>query len=109
MSLIADIKILCKKHKTSIPRLEKELGFSHGSIYKWDVSCPTIDRVKKVAEYFDTTINSLVRGNDEETRESFDSSSLLKHIRESDLSVGQVITVLDQVKSTILDETLVGN
>lgn len=112
MSLIEDIKILCKKHNTSIPKLEKEFGFGNGAIYKWDVSRPTIDKAQKVAEYLDTTIDSLMRGRDNqlpENRESFDKDSLLKRIRESSLSVGQVITVLDQAKSAVLDETVVSN
>jgi len=112
MSLIKDIKILCKKHNTSIPRLEKELEFGKGAIYKWDVSRPTVDRVQKVADHFGTTIDSLVRGNDNlllETSEPFDKDSLLRRIKETGLSVGQVITVLDQAKSAVLDETVVSN
>ena len=112
MSLIADIKILCKKHNTSIPRLEKELGFSRGAIYKWDVSRPTVDKVQKIAKYLDTTIDSLVCENDNlllETSEPFNKDSILRLIRESDLSVGQVLTVLDQAKSDVLNETQVGN
>jgi len=112
MTIVERIKILCKKHNTSIPKLEKEFGFGNGAIYKWDVSRPTVDKVQKVAEYFGATIDSLVRGNDNrmpENRESFDKDSLLRRIRESDMNVGQVITVLDQTKSAVLDETPVGN
>jgi len=109
MTIVERIKILCKDHNTSIPKLEKEFGLGNGAIYKWDVSRPTVDKVQKVAEYFGTTMDSLVRDPILETRESFDSSSLLKRIRESGLSVGEVITVLDQAKSAVLDETPVGN
>ena len=109
MSLVERIKILCKEHKTSIPKLEKELGLGNGAIYKWDVSCPGVDKVQKVAEYFDMTIDSLVRDPILETRELFDNCSLLRHIRESGLSVGEVITILDQVKSAVLNETPVRN
>jgi transcriptional regulator with XRE-family HTH domain len=110
MSLIEEIKILCKEYNTSIPGLEKELEFSRGAIYKWDASRPTVDKVQKVAEYFDVTIDSLVRGNGNpllETSEPFDKDSLLRRIRETGLSVGQVITVLDQARSAVLDETAV--
>ena len=112
MTIVERIKILCKKHNTSIPKLEKEFGFGNGAIYKWDVSRPTVDKVQKVAEYFGATIDSLVREADNplpENRESFNKGSLLKLIRESDMNVGQVITVLDQAKSAVLDETPVGN
>lgn len=111
MSLVERIKILCKEHSVSIPKLEREFELGNGAIYKWDTSVPGIDKVQKVAEYFDVTIDSLVRGNDnslQETSEPFDKDSLLRLIRESGLNVGRVITMLDQVKSDILDETLVG-
>jgi len=112
MSLIENIKILCKEHNSSIPKLERGLGLGPGAIYKWDVSNPGVDKVQKVAEYFDMTIDSLVRGIDNslpESSEPFDKDSLFRHIRESGLSVGQVITVLDQAKSDVLNETLVRN
>ncbi|SPF52583.1 hypothetical protein SBF1_5890002 [Candidatus Desulfosporosinus infrequens] len=108
MSLVERIKILCKEHNTSIPKLEKEFSFGNGAMYNWDVNRPTVDRVQKVADYFDVTVDSLLRDPIPATREVFDKDSLLRRIRESGLSVGQVITTLDQVKSDVLSETRVG-
>lgn len=42
--------------------LEKELGFSNGSVSKWKTSMPTHDRLKKLAEYFQVTVDYLVTG-----------------------------------------------
>lgn len=60
MALVEKIKKLCKEKKTSIPRLEKELGFGNGAIYNWDTNAPSVDKVQKVADYFGITIDSLV-------------------------------------------------
>ena len=54
------IKELCRENRTSIPRLEKEVGLSNGSIYNWNKSYPSIDKVVKVADYFGVTIDELI-------------------------------------------------
>lgn len=56
------IKELCTKKGISIYRLEKDLGFSSCSICKWKTSSPSVDKVQKVADYFDVTVNYLLEG-----------------------------------------------
>lgn len=60
MSLVEKIKELCKNYKTSIPKLERELGLGHGSMYNWDTNSPSIDKVLRVADYFKVSINFLI-------------------------------------------------
>jgi transcriptional regulator with XRE-family HTH domain len=60
MSLIENIKQLCKNKGTSIPKLEKEFGFGHGSIYNWEKNSPSVDKLRKVAKYFNVTLDSLL-------------------------------------------------
>lgn len=55
VSMVERIKVLCSQRGTSIPRLEQELGFGKGAIYNWDKSSPSIDKVAKVAAYFDVS------------------------------------------------------
>lgn len=62
MSLVENIKRLCKKAGTSIPKVEKELGFGHGSIYNWDKNSPSIDKLQKVAAFFNTSVDSILSG-----------------------------------------------
>lgn len=54
--MYAKIQELCKKNKTSISKLEVDLGFSRGSIFKWDAHNPSFDKVQMVAEYFNVSI-----------------------------------------------------
>ena len=43
--MYSKIKKLCKKHGISIVGLEERLGFSRGSICKWDVNVPSVTKV----------------------------------------------------------------
>lgn len=61
MSLVEKIKKLCEEHNTSIPKLEKAFGFGNGAMYNWDKNTPGIDKVKKVADHFGVSIDSLAR------------------------------------------------
>ncbi|BFH16538.1 helix-turn-helix transcriptional regulator [Paenibacillus melissococcoides] len=57
--LLENIKSLCKQHQITIPKLEKEIELSKGSIYKWNTCSPSIDKVLKVSGYFRVPIEEL--------------------------------------------------
>lgn len=60
MSVIYRIRRLCEEEWTSIAQMERDLGFSNGSVSKWDTSSPSGDKLKKVADYFNTTTDYLL-------------------------------------------------
>ncbi len=64
MSSVSNIQSLCKKHNTTIPKLEKDLAFGKGSIYKWDKNSPSVDKLQKVADYFKVSTDYLLFGFD---------------------------------------------
>ncbi|MGP3782368.1 helix-turn-helix domain-containing protein [Paenibacillus sp. 1A_MP2] len=64
MSIVENIKSLCDAKGTSIPRVEKELGFGRGSIYNWEKSSPSIDKIEKIAKHFNVSINRILYGFD---------------------------------------------
>lgn len=55
-----NISRLCKERGISVARLERELGFGNGIIGKWANSSPTVEKLKKVADYFGVTVDSLL-------------------------------------------------
>lgn len=57
------IRAKCKSKGISLPKLEETLGFGAGTISKWDKSAPSIDKLSKVANFFETTIDELVGGS----------------------------------------------
>lgn len=59
--LYARIIELCDQHEITITRLEKECGFSNATIKKWkDTSTPGIDKVQRIARYFDVSTDYLL-------------------------------------------------
>lgn len=62
------IKELCKKHGITIAKLESELSFGSSSIKKWErTSSPSIDKIGKVASYFNVSVDYLIGRSDIET------------------------------------------
>lgn len=65
MTIYERIESLRKLKNISQGKLEKELGFSNGSISKWKNSMPTPERLKRLAEYFGVTVDYLMTGEDD--------------------------------------------
>ena len=64
MNFYERIETLRKNRKISQGALEKELGFSNGSVSKWKNSMPTPERLKKLADFFQVTVDYLVTGEE---------------------------------------------
>ena len=58
------IESVRKKHKISQGKLERELGFSNGSISKWKTSMPNSKRLQKLADYFNVSTDYLLDRTD---------------------------------------------
>lgn len=64
MSTYETIKTLCKERGIAVTALEKELGFGRGSIGKLRNSQTSAERLQKIADYFDVTVDYLVNGSE---------------------------------------------
>lgn len=58
--MLEKIKELCKKENITIAALEIKLGFGKCTITKWKTSSPTVDKLKKVADYFGVPLEYLL-------------------------------------------------
>ncbi len=65
MTTFERVEKLRKEAKISQGKLERELGFSNGSISKWKNSTPTYERLQKVANFFNVSIEYLASGEEE--------------------------------------------
>lgn len=54
------IKNLCDERHISIYRLEKDLKLSSGIVRKWKKSIPSIDKIYKIAQYFNMPITYFI-------------------------------------------------
>lgn len=68
--LLENITALCRKRNISIARLEREVGLGNATVRGWKESSPSADNLKKVADYFGVSMDSLVRGNASESTRS---------------------------------------
>lgn len=58
--ILENIRRLCSKKPVSIARLERETGIGNGTINRWDKVSPSIDNVRKVADYFGVSVDTLI-------------------------------------------------
>ncbi len=64
MNLLEKIQELCKENDTNPSKLEIELGFGKGTLYKWKTSSPNSDKLQVIADHFNVTLDYL-KGNSE--------------------------------------------
>lgn len=60
MPLKERIKKLCKENGISMNKLEDELGFGKGYISKLGTSHPNVNKLQKIADYFNVTLDFLM-------------------------------------------------
>lgn len=73
---------LCEKNGVKQTVLEKELGFARGSIGKMRTSQMTHARLKKIADYFDVSVDYLMTGQHDPQHISREEQRLLDLFRQ---------------------------
>lgn len=60
--ILENIRVLCVRNKTSIPKLEKALGYGNGAVSGWvKAKKPApMERVAAIADYFGVSVESLI-------------------------------------------------
>ena len=98
MSVLERIKMLCMKNSTSISKLEKQLGFSNGSLAK----AKTIknERLSKIADYFGVTVDYLLNG---EQNTEWKPSLSDKEINDIGTEVQNTLNALDSETGLMFD------
>lgn len=60
--IFENIAKLCEERGISIAKLERSTGIGNGTIKRWVTSSPTVENVRKVAEYFGVLVDDLISG-----------------------------------------------
>lgn len=60
MTLVDKIRTLAKQMDMSLPQLEVELGLGNGTISRWKTSSPNTDKLQKIADYFNVSMDYLL-------------------------------------------------
>jgi len=62
--MLERIKGLADKSETTLAQLERELRLGNGTIRRWESSPPSVDKLQRVAEYFNVSIDFLLGHED---------------------------------------------
>jgi transcriptional regulator with XRE-family HTH domain len=60
MTTVDRVKALCKENKIAISKLERDLGFANGYIGQLRKGTFPDDRLRKIADYFNVSVNYLL-------------------------------------------------
>lgn len=84
MTIYERIESLRKSKGLSQGKLEKQLGFSNGSISKWKNSTPKVERLQKLADFFGVSVEYLMTGKKEDKKENsvIDIKDELERVRD---------------------------
>lgn len=56
-----NIKSIAKSQNISVRKIEQETGLTPNSIYHWDNTIPSVEKVFKVAQYLGVSVESLMK------------------------------------------------
>lgn len=87
------IKELADKQGISLNQLEEKLGFSRNTIYNMKKSTPNVERVSKIADYFNVSTDYLLGRTDNPRIMTNDETALVN---------GQVIDLRKAAASSML-------
>ena len=62
MSLVGRIKEVGRHKSLSLDDIGEQCGLGKKSLYKWDHNAPAVDKVKKVADFLQVSVDFLLTG-----------------------------------------------
>ena len=61
MRIYRNVKLRCTAAGITISDLERSMGFTRGTLYKWNRNIPSVDKVVRVAKALRCSVEDLVR------------------------------------------------
>lgn len=62
MPIVERLQLIARERGTNFKQLEVECGIGNGVIRRWDIQSPRLDRLVKVADYLNVSLDYLVYG-----------------------------------------------
>ena len=63
-----NVRELCLRNKISVSKLEKEVGLGNATVRNWKKSNPTVRTLRVVADYFDVSVDDLLKEDNQNDR-----------------------------------------
>lgn len=84
MSIVQRMRDLADEKGASLAQIERALDFGNGTLARWDKSSPSVDKVDKVAKYFNVSLDYLLGKTDR--KECYDPNLYLTDKEEKDVA-----------------------
>ena len=78
MDMKERIRHLCKLNHVSMNKVEGDLGFGKGYLSKLGTSKPNAEKLKKIADYFNVSLDFIMTGKEDEQKEKDNTDELLR-------------------------------
>ncbi|MBP1041262.1 helix-turn-helix transcriptional regulator [Vagococcus sp. BWB3-3] len=69
MTVLEVIKRLANEKNVSLAEVERAVGLSNGAITKWAKSSPSSDKLVRIADYFNVSVDYLLGRTDDSTED----------------------------------------
>lgn len=102
MNIYDRVKDLCTEKDITVKYLEQCLGLSESTISKWGKSIPSADKLDKVAEYFNVSIQYLL-GKTEHRGHYSDPTNTLNDPRLSKKDQKDIAKKLEELENDLAD------
>lgn len=97
MNVLLKIKELAARKKMSLAELERQAGLSSGSITKWGKSSPSLDKLEKVANILNVSLDYLADREEIEPVEDHKVQTIAAHI-DDDVTEEQMEDILNYIE-----------
>jgi transcriptional regulator with XRE-family HTH domain len=102
MSLVERLEAAAKEKGSNFKRIEQECGLGNGTIKRWEKQSPRLDKLMKVSEYLQLSLDYIVYGKKENRRSETKCDGVPLTESEADL-IAMYRLVPDADKQTIFD------
>lgn len=58
--MLDNIRAKCKENNVTLAEVERQCGLGTRTIYRWDECVPSIDKVKRVADFLNCSVDELL-------------------------------------------------
>lgn len=101
MTIYGRIKELAERQKLSIRSLEEKLGYGNGTIRRWEKQVPGVDKVQKVADYFNVSVDYLLGREDTAEVNDDHVKVVAAHIDDdaTEEEINEILNFIDFVQS----------
>ena len=65
--MLKTIRNIAKQKEIPLAKIERACELGERSLYRWDTNYPSVDKVKKVADYLGVTVDDLLKEEQNDT------------------------------------------